>query len=98
MKTMAAVVLRKLIGLAYHRDFAIAQAVGIASYGGTEVSQVVLTQIILHFVETEHHILQFAIAVRYEEGDDTATIIGDTGRHAIFVGKGEYFHIVFIAY
>ena len=67
MKRVFAVVERELILYAVELEFAFIDAVGITAYRRTEIGEVVLREVCLDAVESEHHILQRAVFVGHHE-------------------------------
>ena len=59
--------------------------VGIAADGGTKIALIVLRIVAGHIVEAKHYIAQGVLLVRHHDGDDTASIVGDTYLHALAV-------------
>ena len=88
MQGMSEIVDRELYGVAPHRQASVVDAVGIPSYGSSEIGLVVLGIISLYAVEPEHHIAWLSIPAGHRERHDAATEIGHAYLHAVIVGQG----------
>ena len=91
---MGAVVLRQLDGCSVHGDAAVANSVGVASYGCAEITRVVFAQIVLLLVKAQHHVLHSAVAVGHQQRHNAAAVVCHPCRHAVSVCKCECLHIL----
>ena len=88
VEAMSVIVLGQLVFNTFNGDPALGDTVCVTSDGSSEISLVVLGEIIIDVVETEDDILEVAIAVGDHHGNDTATEVGDTDFHSGLVCKG----------
>ena len=93
MQAVAEVVSRQLVLLASHRQFALVDAVGIASYGRAKVARTVhRICVLLQVVISEHYVRGSFVLVGNHKRYHTAAEVCDAHLNAVVVFKGVEFH------
>ena len=86
VEAVTEIVLRQVVLHAIEREFALCDAVGIATNRGTEVRGYVL--VVRNLVKTKDHVAHHALAVGNHHRYDAATEGGDADLHAVGIGQG----------
>ena len=89
MEAVAVVVLGKLVLYTVDSDLALVDTVGVTTDGCTEISLVVLREIILDSAESVDDIFEFAVTVRNHDCDQSAAVVCDAHFKAVLIYQGK---------